>query len=61
MVDEETCAQDFVARDDCVKTLLQRTCVERPGQPQNAWDVVGSAVWLQLIEEPQTFLSKRKW
>ena len=36
----------------------QRRNIQLPAHPQRCRHVVGSAAWLQLIDEPQTLLCK---
>jgi hypothetical protein len=45
---------------DFTKALLERRYVERAGEVQKSRSVVSRVVRLQLVEEPQSLLSKRE-
>src|SRR5262249_42349317 len=52
--------QHLVTTHDLAQALLQRCLVQSASQPQCARNVVEAAARLQLIQEPQTLLSKRQ-
>jgi hypothetical protein len=56
---EEAGAQDFVARQDLVPSLLQERGVERALELPAHRDVVGGVAGLQAIEQPEALLRDR--
>src|ERR1051325_1274554 len=53
-------AQYFMPAYQIIEGTLQRFLVESSHQSRNRRHVVGAGPWLQLIEEPQSLLSKRE-
>ena len=58
---DEARSEHFMARHDGVCGLFERAELQRALHPNRNWHVVHWAVWLQLIEEPQSLLCERKW
>ena len=54
----EYSAQALVAGDNVVERRFQSGQIQRPAQLQSNGDIVKTAVWLQLLEEPETLLGK---
>src|SRR5688500_1152157 len=58
---DKNSTQDFMPTDDLSKHFFEHVCIEISLQVQCTGDVVGgAAAAIQLIQEPQTFLRKRK-
>src|SRR5215510_14795854 len=53
-------AQCFMPPDQRSQRALERSDVERVAQAHSARRVVDRIAWLQLVNEPQTLLSKRE-
>src|ERR1044072_8134534 len=57
---DEDRAQHFLPVNQLIETLLQRISIQGASKSHRARNVICRALRLHLIEEPQTFLRKRK-
>src|SRR5262245_46179773 len=57
----KNCAQDLMAPDNFLETVLQSYHLKRAAETYRFQQVVGVATKPKLIEEPQALLGRRQW